>query len=154
MQRPRPTKRSIYRRRRRSLKRSLGHSILSAGLAAVLGGTGVWITEALIAPQASQAYTSRLDLFLAREAEENYEALVHRAEIAAKSGAQRSFNDDLLTTIVSINVVVESEGITIPILALQVNREQWRSHPETYFWAAYYPTAKTLLNASLTISRR
>ncbi|MGB3789557.1 MAG: hypothetical protein WA949_16220 [Phormidesmis sp.] len=140
---------SAYRvRRRRSLRRSLGHSILSTGLAAVIGGTGVWITEALIAPQASQAYTSRLDLFLDREPSETYEALVRRAEMAARAGAQRSFDQDLLTTNVSVNVVVESEGVTVPILALRVDREQWRSRPETYFWATYYRTAEMLLSTS------
>ena len=140
-------KRSAYRGRRRSLKRSVGHSILSAGLAAVIGGTGVWITEALIAPQASQAYTSRLDLFLTREAGENYKSLLHRAEMAARAGAQRSFDHDLLTTNLSVNVMVESEEITVPILVLRVDREQWRSRPEISFWAAYYPPAETLLNS-------
>ncbi|MBE9061889.1 hypothetical protein IQ256_13030 [cf. Phormidesmis sp. LEGE 11477] len=130
------------------MRRSVGHSILSAGLAAVIGGTGVWITEALIAPQASQAYTSRLDLFIAREAGEDYEALVRRAEMAARAGAQRSFDQDLLTTNVSVSVVVESQGITVPILALRVDREEWRSRPETYFWATYYRTAEALLNTS------
>ena len=114
---------------------------------AILGGTGVWLTEALIAPQASQAYTSRLDLFLARESGETYDTLLRRAEMAARAGAQRSFDQDLLTTNVSVNVVVESEGITVPILALRVDREEWRTRPETYYWATYYRTAESLLNA-------
>lgn len=122
-------------------------SILSAGLAAILGGTGIWLTEALIAPQASQAYTSRLDLFLARESGETYNTLLRRAEMAARAGAQRSFDQDLLTTNVSVNVVVESEGITVPILALRVDRNEWRTRPEAYYWATYYRTAETLLSA-------
>ncbi|MEM8505343.1 MAG: hypothetical protein AAF716_19590 [Cyanobacteria bacterium P01_D01_bin.1] len=146
----------LYRSRRRrsqrlwsrSLGRSLGNSIISVGLATVIGGTGIWITEALIAPQASQAYTSRLDLFLDREAGETYEALVRRAEMAARAGAQRSFDHDLLTTNVSVNVVVESKGVTVPILALRVDRDQWRSRPETSFWATYYRTAEMLLSTS------
>lgn len=122
-------------------------SLLSAGLATILGGTGVWLTEALIAPQASQAYTSRLDLFLARESGETYDTLLRRAEMAARAGAQRSFDQDLLTTNVSVNVVVESAGITVPILALRVDRDDWRVRPETYYWATYYRTAETLLSA-------
>lgn len=108
----------------------------------------MWLTEALIAPQASQAYTSRLDLFLARESGESYDTLLRRAEMAARAGAQRSFDQDLLTTNVSVNVVVESSGITVPILALHVDRDQWRTRPETYYWATYYRTAQTLLNTS------
>ncbi|MEO1792822.1 MAG: hypothetical protein AAFR25_11435 [Cyanobacteria bacterium J06629_19] len=140
MQRPPITRK---RRKHSAWQRSL----LSAGLAAVLGGTGIWLTEALIAPQASQAYTSRLDLFLSRESGETYHTLLRRAEMAARAGAQRSFDQDLLTTNVSVNVVVESEGITVPILALRVDREEWRARPETYFWATYYRTAETLLSA-------
>ncbi|MEL6602260.1 MAG: hypothetical protein AAFP20_03415 [Cyanobacteria bacterium J06614_10] len=122
--------------------------LLSAGLAALIGGTGVWLTEALIAPQASQAYTSRLDLFIARESGETYETLLRRAEMAARAGAQRSFDQDLLTTNVSVNVVVESSGITVPILSLRVDRDQWRARPETYYWATYYRTAETLLGTT------
>lgn len=135
------------RRSRRQTSRSLQRSILSAGLAALIGGTGVWLTEALIAPQASQAYTSRLDLFLTREVNETYDTLLRRAEMAARAGAQRSFDQDLLITNVSVTVVVEGDGVTVPILALRVNREDWRARPETYYWATYYRTAEMLLNS-------
>lgn len=131
------------RRRNRSWQRSL----LSAGLAAILGGTGIWLTEALIAPQASQAYTSRLDLFLTREAGESYDTLLRRGEMAARAGAQRSFDQDLLITDVSVTVVVEGEGVSVPILSLRVDRDQWRVRPEAYYWATYYRTAEMLLSA-------
>lgn len=134
----------IARQKARAWKRS----VLSAGLAALLGGTGLWLTEALIAPQASQAYTSRLDLFLARESGETYDTLLRRAEMAARAGAQRSFDHDLLITNVSVTVVAEGDGVTVPILALRVDRDQWRARPETYYWATYYRTAEVLLNSS------
>ena len=134
------------RRKRRSAHSWQG-SVLSAGLAALIGGTGVWLTEALIAPQASQAYTSRLDLFLAREQGETYNTLLRRAEMAARAGAQRSFDQDLLITNVSVTVVVEGDGVTVPILALRVDRDQWRTRPETTYWATYYRTAEMLLNS-------
>lgn len=132
---------------RRHKAYSWRHSLLSAGLAALIGGTGLWLTEALIAPQASQAYTSRLDLFLAREVGETYDALLRRAEMAARAGAQRTFDQDLLITNVSVTVVVEGDGVTVPILDLRVDRDQWRSRPETYYWATYYRTAEALLNS-------
>jgi hypothetical protein len=134
--------------RKRKKARTWQGSVLSAGLAAILGSTGIWLTEALIAPQASQAYTSRLDLFLAREAGETYDTLIRRGEMAARAGAQRSFDQDLLITNVSVTVVVEGDGVSVPILALQVDRDQWRSRPETYYWATYYRTAEALLNSS------
>ncbi|MGD1895468.1 MAG: hypothetical protein ACFB16_00795 [Phormidesmis sp.] len=135
-------------RARRRSRPGWQHSLISAGVAALIGGTGIWLTEALIAPQASQAYTSRLDLFLAREGGESYDTLLRRAEMAARAGAQRSFDQDLLTTNVSVNVVVESSGITVPILALHVDRDEWRARPETYYWATYYRTAQALLSGS------
>ncbi|KPQ36032.1 MAG: hypothetical protein HLUCCA11_07425 [Phormidesmis priestleyi Ana] len=140
----RPRRAPFYRRK----KHSWQGSILSAGLVALLGGTGIWLTEALIAPQASQAYTSRLDLFLAREAEETYDTLLRRGEMAARAGAQRTFDQDLLITNVAVTVVVEGEGVSVPILALRVDRDQWQARPETYYWATYYRTAEALLNAS------
>ncbi len=155
--RPSKSQRSLQKSQSRSAQRqgrcrrncrSWQRSLISASVAALIGGTGVWITEALIAPQASQAYTSRLDLFLARESGETYETLIRRAEMAARAGAQRSFDQDLLTTNVSVNVVVESTGVTVPILTLHVDREQWRVRPETYYWATYYRTAQALLRSS------
>lgn len=143
---PKRTAQRLASPRRRTC-RSWQRSLVSAGVAALIGGTGVWITEALIAPQASQAYTSRLDLFLAREGGETYETLLRRAEMAARAGAQRSFDQDILTTNVSVNVVVESDSVTVPILTLHVDREQWRERPETYYWATYYRTAQALLNS-------
>ena len=139
------TRRASKSRRRSA--RSWRGSVLSAGLAALIGGTGVWLTEALIAPQASQAYTSRLDLFLAREPGETYDTLLRRAEMAARAGAQRSFDQDLLITNVSVTVVVEGDGVTVPILALRVDRDEWRARPETTYWATYYRTAEMLLNS-------
>ncbi|MGB3292969.1 MAG: hypothetical protein WBB01_08290 [Phormidesmis sp.] len=127
--------------------RSWQRSLLSTGLAALLGGTGVWITEALIAPQPSQAYTSRLDLFLARESGEPYDSLLRRGEMAARAGAQRSFDQDLLITNVAVTVVVEGNGATVPILSLRVDRDQWLARPDTYYWATYYRTAEMLLNS-------
>jgi hypothetical protein len=131
----------------RKKPRAWQRSVLSAGLAALLGGTGIWLTEALIAPQASQAYTSRLDLFLTKEAGETYDTLLRRGEMAARAGAQRSFDQDLLITNVSVTVVVEGDGVSVPILALRVDRDQWRARPETYYCATYYRTAEVLLNS-------
>jgi len=143
-QRPLVKRVGSHRSRRRS---SWRRSIVSAGVAALIGGTGIWLTEALIAPQASQAYTSRLDLFLAMEGGETYDTLLRRAEMAARAGAQRSFDQDLLTTNVSVTVVVENSGITVPVLSLRVDREEWRARPETYYWATYYRTAEALLSS-------
>ena len=121
--------------------------LVPLGLAAVVGTTGsLWLTEALIMPKAASAYTARLDLYLTYEQGENYDSFLRRAEMAARAGAQRSFDQDLLITEVNINVVAEGDGISVPVLTLLVDRRQWQQHPETPYWATYYPSARVWLS--------
>ena len=139
---------TFYRtRHRRRHKRSLGASFAPMGLAVLLGTSGaLWLTEALIMPKASYAYTSRLNLFLTLEDEEPYSSLVRRANMAARAGAQRSFDQDLLITEVVINVTGENiDGIAVPVLNLRVSRQEWSQQPVTEYWATYFRGAQTLL---------
>jgi len=120
------------------------------GMAALIGTTGsLWLTEALIMPKAASAYTARLDLYLTHERGQDYDSFLRRAEMAARAGAQRSFDQDLLITEVSINVVAESDGISVPVLTLVVDRRQWQQHPETGYWATYYSSARVWLTQPL-----
>lgn len=97
-------------------------------------------------PKASYAYTSRMSLFLTLDPGEPYESLMRRAILAARAGAQRSFDQDLLITEVSITVVGENNrGITVPLLGLRVSRQQWSQRPEASYWATYYPGSAALL---------
>lgn len=139
------------RRRKPSLTRRLGSSFAPVGLAVLLGtSSALWLTEALIMPKASYAYTSRLNLFLALEDGEPYSSLVRRANMAARAGAQRSFDQDLLITEVVINVTGEnSDGIAVPVLNLRVSRQDWSQQPVTEYWATYYRGAASLLKSSL-----
>ncbi|MEO1592087.1 MAG: hypothetical protein AAFU71_12450 [Cyanobacteria bacterium J06632_22] len=119
------------------------------GMAALIGTTGsLWLTEALIMPKAASAYTARLDLYLTHEQGEDYDSFLRRAEMAARAGAQRSFDQDLLITEVTINVVAESDGLSVTVLTLKVDRRQWQQHPETNYWATYYSSARLWLSPS------
>ncbi|MBT9317564.1 hypothetical protein IXB50_19250 [Leptothoe spongobia TAU-MAC 1115] len=120
----------------------------------LLGTSGaLWLTEALIMPKASYAYTSRLNLFLALEQDEPYGSLVRRANMAARAGAQRSFDQDLLITEVVIIVTGEnSDGISVPVLTLRVSRQEWSQQPVTEYWATYFRGAQTLLESSSSSS--
>lgn len=111
--------------------------------------SALWLTEALIMPKASYAYTSRLNLFLTLEDGEPYKSLVRRANMAARAGAQRSFDQELLITEVVINVTGEnSDGIAVPVLSLRVSRQEWSQQPVTEYWATYFRGAQTLLESS------
>ncbi|MDV3347942.1 hypothetical protein SPB21_02030 [Leptothoe sp. ISB3NOV94-8A] len=138
------------RRRQRTLAQHLSASCAPLGLAVLLGTSGaLWLTEALIMPKASYAYTSRLNLFLTLEDGEPYSSLVTRANMAARAGAQRSFDQDLLITEVMISVTAEnSDGIAVPILNLRVSRQEWGQQPMTEYWATYFRGAQTLLESS------
>ena len=120
------------------------------GLAVLLGSSSaLWLAEALIMPKASYAYTSRLNLFLTLEDGEPYSSLVRRANMAARAGAQRSFDQDLLITEVVINVTGEnSDGIAVPVLSLRVSRQEWSQQPVTEYWATYFRGAEVFLESS------
>ncbi|WP_460202113.1 hypothetical protein [Scytonema sp. NUACC21] len=105
----------------------------------------VWLASEAIVPQVVQAYTARVNLSIDRWPEENYETLLSRAEAAARAAAQRSFDQDILVTDVSIIVSVQNYGAIAPVLELKVSRPQWRNRPDTKLWATYYKTARFLL---------
>ncbi|MBE9005853.1 hypothetical protein IQ259_12530 [Fortiea sp. LEGE XX443] len=104
-----------------------------------------WIVVETITPQIVRAYTARVDLIIDRLPDENYETTLHRAEATARAAAQRSFDQDILATDVSIIVSVQSYGAIAPILSLEVSRPQWRSRPDAQRWATYFKMARSLL---------
>ncbi|MEH2170933.1 MAG: hypothetical protein V7K41_30645 [Nostoc sp.] len=104
-----------------------------------------WFLMEAIAPQVVRAYTARVDLAIDRLPEENYETVLRRAEAVARAAAQRSFDQDILVTDVSIIVSVQNYGAIAPVLTLDVSRPQWRSRPDAQSWATYFKTARSLL---------
>jgi hypothetical protein len=105
----------------------------------------VWFTTEAIAPQIVQAYTARVDLALDRLPEENYETILRRAEAVARAAAQRTFDQDILVTEVSIIVSVENRGAIAPVIALNVSRLQWKQRPDPQRWVTYFSSARSLL---------
>ncbi len=105
----------------------------------------VWLVLAATSPQMVLAYTARVDLSIDRLPEETYETVLQRAEGVARAAAQRSFDQDILVTDVSIFVSVQNEGAIAPVLALDVSRPQWRKRPDPQSWAKYFKTARSLL---------
>ncbi|MBW4614276.1 MAG: hypothetical protein KME21_13590 [Desmonostoc vinosum HA7617-LM4] len=111
----------------------------------LLSPVPTWFLTEAIAPGIVRAYTARLDLAIDRLSEENYETMLRRAEAVARAATQRSFDQDILVTDVSIIVSVQSQGAIAPVLALEVSRPQWRSRPDAQRWATYFKTARALL---------
>ncbi|MEB3269182.1 MAG: hypothetical protein VKJ09_11630 [Leptolyngbya sp.] len=118
----------------------------SWGLVALLMSSGSMATAAMLAtPHAAYAYTARVSLFIYRDPGEDYENFLRRAEIIARAGVQRALDADLLTTEVIITVVGENQGISVPIMDVQVTRNEWRDRPDPQYWATYYDSAALLL---------
>jgi hypothetical protein len=105
----------------------------------------LWLTTEAIAPQIVKAYTARVDLAITRLPEENYQTILRRAETVARAAAQRSFDQDILVTEVSIMVTAQNKGMIAPVLTLEVSRDEWKKRPDPRRWASYYTTARWLL---------
>jgi hypothetical protein len=105
----------------------------------------LWLATEAIAPQIVQAYTARVDLAIDSLPEETYETILRRAEMVARAAAQRSFDQDILVTEVSIIVTAQNQGMIAPILALEVSRQEWKKRPDPQRWATYFKTARSLL---------
>ncbi|MBD1842339.1 hypothetical protein H6F89_02700 [Cyanobacteria bacterium FACHB-63] len=121
-----------------TLRSSLVLSLLTFGCA-------MWSIDAIVAPIAAEAYTSRIEVTLDRGSSETYESLVRRAELVARTAAQRGFDRDLLASEMSIVIVGRNGGMAAPVVTLWVTRSQWQSRPETRRWATYYRNSASLL---------
>lgn len=128
------------------LCQNLTLSLGCSNLVAVMGLTiGTWtVATAIVAPSA-QAYTDQLNITLEREADEPYEGLAQRAEMAARTAAQQSFSSDILITEVDVTVLGQNGLSVVPILRLIVSRNDWRNRPDPRYWSTYFNASKTLL---------
>ena len=115
-------------------------------LMALLGYCGVfWLADQAIKPTIAQAAPDRISLVIDRQVGENYQALISRAEVAARAAAQRRFDSDILINEVSVIVIGSNQGLECNILSLNVTRNQWKSRPDPKQWAKYFPSAQALL---------
>lgn len=117
-----------------------------AGLMPMMGlAIGTWTLEMAIVSPSAYAYTDRVNITLEREADEPYEGLAQRAEMAARTAAQQSFSRDILITEVDVTILGQNGLAVVPILRLTVSRNDWRSRPDPHYWSSYYSAAKMLL---------
>jgi hypothetical protein len=128
--------------RKIAINRRIGVSI-AAVLPGLLAVASVTLVAGMLAP--SHAYTTEDLETVYRVEGEGYDALVRRAESAARSSAQQKFDSDILLTRVVITVLGQNGGQLAPILVLDVNRNDWRNRPDPQYWAKYYRTTRLLL---------
>jgi hypothetical protein len=102
------------------------------------------VTVGLVTPQPSRAYNSRVDVRLDRLTNETFDALMRRAEVVARAAAQRSFDRDVLISDVSVQILGQNAGTEMPLMALDVSRQNWQNRPDVKRWATYYKSARVL----------
>lgn len=124
--------------------RCLAQTVISSALILGLSSTILSFDFALESSSA-QAYTARVDITLDRLPDETFDSLMRRAELVARSAAQRSFDQDILASEVSVIIVGRNRGFEAPVLTLNVGRSQWQARPDARQWATRHRNVKELL---------
>ncbi len=96
---------------------------------------------------ASSAIAERreVDIRLRANQDEGYTVMVRKAEILARSAAQRTFDREVLVSDVSVKVTAQNQDQAAIILQLIVSRSNWASRPDPKIWATYFPMAQALI---------
>jgi len=110
-------------------------------LAAIAFGSTLSIAGAAIAER------REVDIRLLVNQNEGFTVMTRKAEILARSAAQRAFDSDFLISDVSVKVTAQNpiEDKAAIILQLIVSRNEWVSRPDPKIWATYFPMAQRLL---------
>jgi len=96
---------------------------------------------------AALAERREVDIRLLVNQDEGFTVMTRKAEILARSAAQRTFDRDVLISDVSIKVTAQNlnQDQAAIILQLIVSRRDWASRPDPKIWATYFPMAKALI---------
>jgi hypothetical protein len=114
--------------------------IILVGLAA-----SFWVVSEITAPQISEADTERTTFSIERQPNETYETLLSRAENAAFAIAQQRFDQGSPVSKVIVIVTAENNGLVVPILSLEVSRDQWKRRMQPQRWITYLTSSRSLL---------
>ena len=109
------------------------------------GAGGVYGLTAIVFISQANAYTATADVTIGRAVGETYEGFIRRAETVARAAVQRSFDQDILVTDVSVTILGENRGSIAPVVLINVSRQSWRSRPDPQQWATYFPSTRVLL---------
>jgi hypothetical protein len=88
-----------------------------------------------------------VDIRILVNQDEGFAVMTRKAEILARSAAQRAFDSELLVSDVSVKVTAQNpiQNQAAIILQLIVSRNDWTSRPDPKIWATYFPMVKKLI---------
>ena len=115
--------------------------ISQAFLTAIAFFSTLAITGAAIADR------REVDIRILVNQDEGFAVMTRKAEILARSAAQRAFDSELLVSDVSVKVTAQNpiQNQAAIILQLIVSRNDWKSRPDPKVWATYFPMSQKLL---------
>jgi len=110
-------------------------------------GSAIATLSTLAIASGAVAERREVDIRLLVNQDEGFAVMTRKAEILARSAAQRTFDRDVLVSDVSVKVTAQNpnQDQAAIILQLIVSRKEWSSRPDPRLWATYFPMAKTLI---------
>ena len=99
----------------------------------------------MVIASAAIAERREVDIRIPINKDEGFTIMTRKAEVLARSAAQRTFDRDVLVSDVSVKVTAENQENAAIILQLIVSRSNWASRPDPKVWATYFPMAKALI---------
>jgi hypothetical protein len=111
-------------------------------LMAAIAGLSFWAIA-----DVAMAERREVDIRLLANRDEGFTVMMRKAEILARSAAQRTFDREVLVSNVSVKVTAQNPQLdkAAIILQLRVSRRDWASRPDPKIWATYFPMAKRLI---------
>ncbi len=109
--------------------------------------TAIAFLSTLAIAGAAIADRREVDIRILVNQDEGFAVMTRKAEILARSAAQRAFDSELLVSDVSVKVTAQNpiQNQAAIILQLIVSRSDWTSRPDPKIWATYFPMAKKLI---------
>jgi len=103
------------------------------------------IAISLAIASAAIAERREVDIRIPINKDEGFTIMTRKAEVLARSAAQRTFDRDVLVSGVSVKVTAQNQETAALILQLIVSRSNWATRPDPKVWATYFPMAKALI---------
>ena len=124
----------------------LSHYLLVAAIAPLFT-LGLTLGSTLMIASSAIAERREVDIRLLANQDEGFIVMVRKAEIFARSAAQRTFDREVLVSDVSVKVTAQNQDQDQAAIILQliVSRRDWASRPDPKIWATYFPMAQALI---------
>jgi len=99
----------------------------------------------LLIPEVALTRPVDVNVSIRRQGNETYSQFLERANSLAKNTIEQRFKTDRELDALNVVVVGENNGAIAPLLAIQVNRDNWQANPNVQKWSNEFPFSQSLL---------